>query len=460
MMNLRICVTAYLFFFSLFFFSENLASEGKPIPKNLIFTMVDCINRGIELSPRIAAKGCEIQKAEDEIKIVRSGFLPSLSANYNINEIHSSTSSGPSDSDYLDQVQNDYGLTLTQGIFSGFTTMNLYQMKHLEKELAGLEKELEINSLIVEIQSDFIKVLMYSEQIKNYKNSVERLIKKTKAIKEYFKKKMVPYTQVLAVDVELSDARKELSMAKSNYRIQKNKLNTLIGIPFDVAVHYTGDVKKIPVYRDIMIEGSLATALKTRPEILQILKKIKIAEKEKSIIKGRYSPEVSVSAGYSHIERDYNSPGQDIFGNSVDRDQMNEYWSVGTKVVWPIFEGRKKYYQLKKTDNEIQRLKQLYKLLKANITNEVINGYYIVEETIKRIEFSKTALKEANESYKRAEKKLSINIGTITEVLEAQAKLLEAETNHSLDWCQYAIALSKLFSTTGQPKYNLINDSL
>ena len=74
--------------------------------------------------------------------------------------------------------------------------------------------------------------------------------------------------------------------------------------------------------------------------------------------------------------------------------------------------------------------------------------------------FSKTALKEARESYKRADKRFSINIGTITEVLEAQAKLLEAQTNHTLDWCQYAIALSNFFFTIGQPQYTLINDSL
>lgn len=459
-MKFRICVAACLVLFNFSILSHSLASDRPLIQDNAILTMSDCIIRGLEVNPKIAAKEFEIQKADDEIKIARSGFLPSLAASYSVNGINNIYSQGPIKDDYLDQFEQSGGLTLTQGIFSGFTTMNRYKMKQLEKESAHVGKTLEINSLVFEIQSNFIKILMYSEQTKNHKKAVERLFEKTKAVKKYFDQKMVSYTEVLKAEVELSDAQRELSMVESNFKIQKNKLKTLIGIPFNTAVHYMGDVRKIPIIKNMEFEVNLVKALKIRPEILQVKKKIKIVEKEKKIIKGQYSPEVSINAGYSHIDRDYTNPSQDIFGNPVDRDQINDFWSLGAKVVWPFYEGGKKYYQIKKTENEINRLNQHYRLLVDAVTNEVTNSYHIVEETIKRIEFSKTSLKETSESYKRAEKRFQTNIGTITEVLDAQAKLVEAETNHTLDWCQYALSLANFFSATGQPKYDLINDDL
>ena len=443
----------------LFIFSNGLAFAKEGITENTVFTMHDCIERGLKLNPKMAAWEYEIRKAEDEIKIARSGFLPTVSANYNLNKINSIDSQGPSDDDYLDQIQNTCGVSLTQNIFSGMATMNLYRMKHLEKEYTVLGKGLETHSLVLEIQSGFIKVLMYAEQIKNNEKAVQRLEEKLKAVNEYFKHKMVQLTQVMAVEVELSDARKELSMAKSNYRIQKNQLNMLLSIPYGTAVQYMGDVKQIRMVTDIDPQKMLANALKIRPEILQLKKKIEIVKKEKAIAKGRYSPEVSALAGYSYVDRNYDNLSYDTYGNLVDVDQRNEYWSAGIKVTWPFFEGGKKYYQIKKTDNEIQRLNQYYHLLVDTVTNEVMNSYDIVRETIKRIEFSKTALRETRESYKRAEKRFQINIGTVTEVLDAQAKLVEAETNHSLDWFQYALALSKFYVTAGQPEYDLINSS-
>jgi outer membrane protein TolC len=434
--------------------SGNVAIRGQETEtqaaSSMVYTLPECVARGLKENPRIKAAESEIRKADAQIGVQRGNFFPTLSASTFAQEVQSLNAKGPSNEDYVDQDIGVVDLRISQPLFQGFTIFNTYQKAVLAEELARSQKEQAEMDLILEIQTTFLKLRKAIEDVRSLQSAVERLEINEKSAKAFYDKQMTPYLSVLQSKVDLADAQEQLSQAKNVVEIQQVMMNLLLGIPAEAPVVYKGQSPADVCNADWYLGDCLACANQSRPEMKVAEKSIQMAQKDLAIQLGRLSPRISASYDYYMRSNDYKREEPLITGKTYDRDQENTYWTAMIQMQWDFNTGGQQYYQQAGARHEIERLLQHRKDVEDRISAQVRVSLLKLQEAKGRIETSGSALEAAQESYDRAKKWSQVQMGTISDLLDIQAKLTRAEVNRNNAVSDYRLSLAELYYSMGR----------
>jgi len=419
----------------------------------------ESVQLGLERSPRIEARAMAIKRARSRSKSAQGQFLPSASMNSGYSKIGSLYAKGPTDQDYLDQANTYINLRVMQRLFAGLTVLNRYQKAKVGIALAEAEKRQAEQELIREIQNEYLRLLKAREDVRSLEQTVERLQTNREAAQAFFNVSMLPYVKVLEAEVELADARQQLSKARSEVRTQTIRLNALLDYPSEAAVDYGGDLKAVHLDQVPSLATCLQLALDVRPEITVFEKNIAMAEEEAQVRAGKFAPNVNLTADFYHRKKDYDKQGQS-FSGSYDMDQTNQYWSAGIEVQWKLFAGGSRYHDYQEMEFEISRLKRRLQNARNQIQSEVSAAYNKLVEAKGRVRSTREAIGAAQENYSREQTRFKKGLGTMQELLDSQTRLTRAEVKANQAMLDYRLAMAELFYAMGQRNLTLRSAAL
>jgi outer membrane protein len=365
-------------------FYESIRQVSDGGPKNCDGRQIDLaesIQLSLNVHPELKAWRFELEKAEDERKIARGNFGPSLTVSYNHSELNNIESKGPTDQDYLDQNVDSADLALVQPVFTGFAAVNQYKRSDLQRQWVDWKiKDIELQ-IVRNVQTEFFKLLQFREEVKSVQETVKRLENNLMATEAYYRVNMAPYVQVLQATVDLGDAAQRLSQAKASLRTQTVKLNVLLGLPPDALVVYEGRLDTGLYVTPWQIPNCLAHALSNRPDLLAAQLSKRMAETDVAIIKGKYYPSVQMEAHMIKRDTDYDKLGRISASSFYDRDQENQYWQVGLSMRWNFFESGKTYYSHRKFLNEVSKQQETIMMLENDIHTKIRTFYLALQES-------------------------------------------------------------------------------
>ncbi len=307
--------------------------------------------------------------------------------------------------------------------------------------------------LILNVQTHFFRYLKARKDVLSLKDTEKRLKKNIQAAESLFEERMVPYVQVLQAKTDLADARQRLSKAKDEVKKEYDRLNMYLDLTSENP-EYVGKLKKNMSGVEAGLERCLKTAYENRPEMEMARRSLAVAEKETDITVGRFLPRVNLKGDYSTRNRDYDDPGVS-YGREYDRDQHNEYWSVGVQIQWPLFEGGKKGYEYVKAKQEVSRIRHQMIASRNEITSQVRTYHSFLNNAQKRISLTREEIKEARENYERAQKRYFAELGTQTDLLNAQIRLTRANMNYNQALLDFQVARARLYYAMGIRNYSL-----
>ena len=413
------------------------------------------IDLSLKTNPELKSWEYEQKKSENDKKIARSNFGPSLSLSLNHNDLISIDSKGPADTDYLDQNIDSLDMAVVQPLFKGFTTINEYNRAELLQNWTKWKIAYVKLGVVHEVQTNFLKLLQLMEEVNSLQQTVKRLENALEAAKSFHRVNMAPYIQVLEASVDLSDAKQRLSQAKSSLRTQTIKMNVLAGLSPDAPTVYEGELDTGLAEFPLSMSECLAHAFLNRPDLFAAQVNQHIAEKDIEIIAGRYYPTVQLEGHYSIYDRDYDDLGKDSLGGAYNRDQKNKYWAIVLNMRWNLFESGKTYYTQSKSRNEVSRQKELIRSLKDQIKYNIRTYFLILQESRGRIDSTRKAVTAAKENYQMARKRYQLQLAPNQEVLNAQERLSRSEANLNQALADYKLSLANLYISMG-----IRNDSL
>jgi outer membrane protein TolC len=424
------------------------ASEGAHgQPQALTLDLEAAVDLGLKNNPRIQAMAFALERSRSEIKSLRGRFLPRLSAGYGQTWLESLDARGPSDDDYINQIQENWRLSLQQPLYAGGTILNTYRKAQIQQESVLLEKESEERRLIRRIQEAYLQLLKAREDRRSLEQTVARLQVSHEAAGAFVAQQMAPYVEVLQAQVDLEDAMQQLSQTKNLETIHQVSLDGLLGVE-EGSVIYAGALSDIDPSRDFKLDECQQTAQASRTELKLLETNMQLARKEKQIATGQGLPRVTLQMSATDYNRDYDEPGANLFGK-FDRDQQNQYWSAGVSVEWNFFNGGEFYYRRQSMENEIQRLERLQQDTRATIRTEVNSAFLRLREARDRVDATTTSLKTAGEGYRMEKTRLEMRVGTIQALLNAQDRLTRAEANRNMAIHDYRLALADLYYAMG-----------
>ncbi len=410
-------------------------------------TMEQCIQKGLANNATLQAAQLKADEAGKEIKMARADFLPSLSSSLSANRISAISSKGPTDTDYLDQDIHSATVKLTQILYAGSRLVNTYDKAQLLKQANEAELELTRLELVYNIESTFYKVLKAKQDVIAATEAVSRLQENVKVAEAFFSKDLVPQVDVLSTKVDLADAENQLGVARNEENRQRMTLFSLMDLSMDPTVEFvatnTFAVGLRPSYEDCF-----SYALDHRPDLQRLEFQSKAASKSASIALGKYLPVVRLEGGYYDSERDYDTLGASTL-SPYDRDQRNRYWMAGVTMTWDLFDGGRSWYENEKSELEARRFSVLRQEARNTISTGIRKALYSLDEAEQRLNGAEKALVAARENYAAEKNRLQAGVSAITELLDAQSRLVRAQVNKSNATLDYQLAQSELNYMTG-----------
>ncbi|MBT8763104.1 TolC family protein [Desulfohalobiaceae bacterium Ax17] len=417
---LTFLVSNFFYFFSCYFSD---AWAGK------VFDLDAAIQRGLEYNPSLQAIRETLLGAEQGIKSAKGAFGPSLSGSYTYTQL-----------DHEPRQNAVLNLNVHQPLFTGFNLLSNYEKSLLARDQAQLNLKQARLQLSFDIRNTFFDLLKAKENVKSAHAGLERLRAHLKVSQAFYDVGLKTKLDVLQAQVEVAEAEQSLLAAQNAVLTQRARLNSLLNINVNEDVRYSGNLEFLPF--TLTLEECLEKARKNRPDLKLAEKSILVATKESKIVASGFYPQIGADLDYYRYGDDFTVSGS--------KYQRTSEWKAGVNLQWKFFEWGRTYHAYKQAKHTIFKLEAESRNLRNQASFEVKAAYLKIKESAKRIIVARKGLEEARESYRMARVRYEAQVGTGTEVLDAQADLARSEANLTLALADYLKAIASIYLAMGE----------
>ncbi len=405
--------------------------------------MAGCVKTALQKNESVKAAHLNLQGRQYGIDSAKGAFGPAFSVDYSYTKLEDSPEMmgvrvGDSD---LWRLK----LNIMQPLFTGFALRSAYERAILEKEAAEQSLRLAELALIFKVQANFLGLLQARENVKSEDDSLRRLRSHLKVIQAFYDVGLRPKLDVLQAQVKVADAEQALLMAKTRVEVQKARLATLLNFPPHTEIMYIGGLKK-PVF-ERGLEGCLQTAFEKRPDLRVAGKNVDLAQNAVQMVESDLYPHLAANL-------DYLRKGDD-WGVGGSRYQKAGEWQFTVGLNWKFFEWKKTANARKQAKKVAHSLVSAFENQKKEVEYEVVANYLRIEEAFKRIGVAQKALEAAKESFRIATARYKSQVGTNTDVLDAQAMVTKSEAALTQALAEYSKSIAALYFSIGEKKLSL-----
>jgi outer membrane protein TolC len=423
--------------------AADCAENFPPSPR--AFTLAEAVSHALEANPGLEARLRVVEQARMQIGVAQSYFWPTASFFYQRNQLHND--GGIGNTDELSNRAHSNGIRLGLNLFSGFTHLNNLEQSRLSADVESARHLQARHELILNVQLQFLQLLKLREDRKTLLDARRRMEIQLAAAKAFVEVEMAPRLNVLQNEVELAHlAQQEITVA-NNIRSVEAQLNHYLGLPSSQSVAYTGDLREFNGVLDISGEDALTMAVRRRPDAVIALKSIAVAEKQSLVTAGRFLPTVTLNYDKAYYSRDYES--------SRSQDYSRHYASLGLVFNWTLFEGGSTGFALLADRKRVAALRKDYEDTMSAIRTEVIRNLMDIDAARELVTASRKAVEAAAEAYRMSERRYNTHIGTITDLLDSQAKLTRAEADADQAVADFHSARARFYYSIGMERHSL-----
>ena len=347
--------------------------------------------------------------------------------------------------------QNLYTLqfNVTQPLFTGFKLLSNYQRAALAKDQAESQLNNTELTLIKSVQRAFLALLKARSDVKSNQDSVARLQSQYKVTQAFYDVGLKPRLDVLQAEAELATAEQNLLKAQNSVLTQTAQLNSLLNLPLSQDTPYVGELAYEPF--TMTIEKCLDTAYTTRPDLYIAVKSVQIAEKDAKVAASPLYPQLQAQFGYA---RKGDTPGME--NKRKSSSVVPEATTVGVTANWQVWDWGSTFFGYRQARDTVKKLQADLARMRLDVGYEVKTYHLNIQDAAKRISVARTGLEAAQEGYRMAVARYQAQVGTNTDVLDAQSRVSSAEFNLTQALSDYQSALADIYVAMGIKKTALI----
>ena len=327
-----------------------------------------------------------------------------------------------------------------QPLFAGGGIVANWRAGRLGAEIARSDEQAAVNDLVLDVKTAYFNVLKAQRLAEAARQAVELLQAHRNMAKDFFDVGMVPKNDVLRAEVELANGTYNLTKVENALEMTRANFNTVL----------RRDVNEPVVLEDISelrpFDGSLADlrkqALEGRPEIKSYAMKTEQADRYVDAARSEFFPAISA---VGHYERFGDTPG--VSGSPY---QDAESWYVGGMLSWNFWEWGRTKYRVDSVKSRRNQVQNALEGMKDQVTLEVKNAWLQLDEARKQVGVTKKAIEQAEENFRMSQERYREQVGTATEVLDAQTLLTRSRSDHAGALADYHIGLARLERAMGR----------
>jgi len=371
--------------------------------------------------PDVTVARAGVAAAQGRTQQARSGLLPSVGVGAGYTRTESLSSPGGGGGGVGGAVGGTFvsasgyqgSITLRQLLYDFERTRNLAHQ-------AGAEERAAVANL-TRVQADL--VLLVKRAFYDYIQNV-RLVEVNEAnvrnqqaqlalAQARLKSGLGLPSDVVRAQTAVAEAILNLNLARNNASLARVSLAELMGIDPRTPIQ-AADTRE-PAPAEESVNALVTTALKQRPEVLQVRASLQAAQHGLRVAKQTNAPSLSANLG--------------VTARGADFPPRNSFLSVGASIVWTPFDAGLTAGRVQEANAEIEAIRAQIKTVELAITSEVAQAYLNLRTAEQRVVTADAEVANAEETVRLVEGRYRAGVGTFLEVTDAQAALLTARTN-------------------------------
>ena len=308
-------------------------------------------------------------------------------------------------------------------------------------ELNRLSYEKAREDLILQISKMYYLSQNTAEQIALIKENISRLNELSSITQAFYDNGMAMEVDVKRVNINLENQRVQYDNAQSMLTQQLNLLKYVIDYPADKEIALT------PVDTENTTSVSL-TGLDNNQYELQLLQsKQKLAEQQRKMIGQGYIPSLSLTGSWMYSA--YTDKAKNWFHSGPSNHWYNSS-GIGLTLRIPIFDGLDKRAKMKKAKIEIENAKLSYENALKNMQTQYLNATNELMNSQRNFRKQKDNYLLAEDVYQVTTDRYREGIASMTEVLQDEMRMSEAQNNYINAHYNYQVTNLSLLKLTGQ----------
>ena len=369
-------------------------------------------------NPDLQAAAERFVQARDMMMRARASFVPHLGIGFGASNNRQSDNSlfrGIGEPDSAAQVTTGGIASWEPDFWSALRNRMRAQIATAESVAADFA--LARLSLQAEIADDYFTLRGYDAQNEIYKESIDYYTESLRIIQEQFKGAIASALDVARAEYLLHDTEAKKIGIEANRQVAEHALAILVNkVPASFKIEPVEDLQ-MP---DFMIPQTLpSTLLERRPDIAKMERQMAKANREIGIARAAFFPNVSF-----RLDGGFEDNGFNLISLA------NSFWSYGSTVSLPIFQGGYRRAQLQQSWSAYRETEDKYRATVLNAFREVENGLSQTKLYTAESERQKAAVEAALKSQALTMQLFKGGLNSSLDLIYAQIYTLAARINY------------------------------
>ncbi|MGM0532167.1 MAG: TolC family protein [Bacteroidota bacterium] len=328
---------------------------------------------------------------------------------------------------------------LKQPIYMGGKIKQTNNIAKYSSQMMKAKKHGSEADIIVETDKRYWEVISLKEKVTLAEKYLKRLDSLLTEVNNLHEEGIVKKNKVMQVEVKKNKVELQLLQARNGLELGRMALNQTLGFPSDTTIHLADSLGKVTQLTNP--ENYRKKALEERSEIHALNKGVKIAESGEELMKSRYLPNIGLSANYTFSNPNPWNGFETEFGGSTN---------LGVFINIPIYNWGERRHTMEAARHKKRASMKKLEETKELISLEVKKAVFKYNESIKKVELTKSSLNQAKENLRTTKDNFEEGMAKSTDVLEAQSMWQEAYSDYIEAMTDYKLNKTKLMEASGQ----------
>jgi len=416
-----------------------------------VLTLDQAISLALSDSHLVKIAELEVGKAEDNLAAIRTMRLPSMNlfSLTSIQMVQHEINLKSVTTDLLPGVDSFAPLTVPRRpptVFTSLIAQPLSQqyrigltIKHgkLARDVTNERLRQVRQSIVDRVKRTYYSILQSQSALESVLEAIRLYRELDRVTGDYVAQQVVLKSDRLEVETRLAKAEYDALNLTNQLATEKEQLNNLLGR--DVETNFS--VSAVPTQTDYNLElaSARARALDQRPEVREARLRIKEAEVDRRIIKSEYIPDVTLGFRYVTLRN---------FDSGVPQNFAN----IGVLVKWEIFDWGRKKDQMAEKSKLIEQAKTGLHEAESLVLIDVGDKFRKFQQTRQALVVAQLGQETAREVLRINANKYKVTAALLSDVLQSQASLAEANHKYQDALLGYWTAKAEFEKSIGEEK--------
>jgi outer membrane protein TolC len=334
------------------------------------------------------------------------------------------------------------GVTVSQLLFSKSYLTGVKQAKKAEDLYNSMLQKTE-EDVIHDVSANYYQVLMNYSNLEILNDNIQNLDKLYNILKLQYENDFVKQTDVSRLKVTLTNLKTQRETLRNAIDVQQRILKIISGIPMEKEITLdTTIVEEIasqkPVMSDFVVD--------ILPDYQLLKKQNELAGLQVESEKAAYYPNLAAFGQFSYSS----------YATEFKFKDFNSMNTVGLKATIPIFSSGMRKNRVLQSQLKLQQNQEDFDLNKKYMETGYQNAVNSLLSSWSNMQDQQENKALANQVYRQVKLQFDEGMASLTDLLNVETSLLEAESLFNQQLLKYKLAEVELLKATGKLK-SLIN---